>query len=86
MMDYLINEIQNKGRSIDKVYFILVSDNGFQNRINTTLFQIKQEVDNGVVSKVLSEQYFRNFGKKAAIDDFLYYMYAVGNNFVFDNI
>ena len=86
MMHYLINEIQNKGRSIDKVYFILVSDNGLQNSINATLFQIQQEVDKGVVSKVLSEQYFRNLGKRGAIEDFLYYMYGEGGAFVFDNI
>lgn len=86
MMHYLINEIQNKGRSIDKVYFILVSDNGLQNRINATLFQIQQEVGKGVVSKVLSEQYFRNLGKRGAIEDFLYYMYGEDGAFVFDNI
>ena len=86
MMSYLINEIQNKGRSIDKIYFILVSEDGLQNRINATLFQIQQEVNRGVVSKVLSEQYFRNLGKRQALEEFLYYMYGDDEAFVFDNI
>ncbi len=86
MLEELVNDLKNKGRSLDEVAFTLSADNGLKNQIMTSMFAIQQEVERGVVNKTMSIQFMRYQGKLQAIDDFLYYVYGDADRFIFDNI
>jgi len=86
MLEELVNDLKNKGRSLDEVAFTLSADNGLKNQIMTSMFAIQQEVERGVVNKTMSIQFMRYQGKLQSIDDFLYYVYGDADRFIFDNI
>ena len=86
MLEELVNDLKNKGRSLDEVAFTLSADNGLKNQTMTSMFAIQQEVERGVVNKTMSIQFMRYQGKLQAIDDFLYYVYRAEDSFIFDNI
>ena len=86
MLEELVNDLKNKGRSLDDVAFTLTADNGLKNQTMTSMFAIQQEVERGFVNKRMSLQFMRYQGKLEAIDDFLYYVYGDEDSFIFDNI
>ena len=85
MIEYIINELENKKRSIDVVAFTLIADNGLKEQITNTIEQILK-IDYSQLSSNLEKQLYLNQGKLAGIEDFLYYFYTDSSDFIFDNI
>ena len=85
MIEYLINELKNKKRSIDVVAFTLIADNGLKEQITNNIEQILK-IDYSQLSSNLEKQLYLNQGKLAGIEDFLYYFYSDSSDFIFDNI
>lgn len=86
MLEELINDIKNKGRRIDDVAFTLTADNGLKNQIKASMFAIQQALEEGMVNRRMTLQYFRYEGKLEAINLFLFYIYGDEDSFIFDNI
>ena len=85
MIEYIINELKNKKRSIDVVAFTLIADNGLKEQITNNIEQILK-IDYSQLSSNLQKQLYLNHGKLAGIEDFLYYFYSDSSDFIFDNI
>ena len=85
MIEYIINELKNKKRSIDVVAFTLIADNGLKEQITNNIEQILK-IDYSQLSSNLEKQLYLNQGKLAGIEDFLYYFYSDSSDFIFDNI
>ena len=85
MIEYIINELENKKRSIDVVAFTLIADNGLKEQITNNIEQILK-IDYSQLSSNLQKQLYLNQGKLAGIEDFLYYFYSDSSDFIFDNI
>ncbi|MHA2035874.1 MAG: hypothetical protein ACW972_00040 [Promethearchaeota archaeon] len=85
MIEYIINELKNKKRSIDVVAFTLSADNGLKEQITNTIEQILK-IDYSQLSSNLEKQLYLNQGKLAGIEDFLYYFYTDSSDFIFNNI
>jgi len=85
MIEYIINELENKKRIIDVVAFTLIADNGLKEQITNNIEQILK-IDYSQLSSNLQKQLYLNQGKLAGIEDFLYYFYSDSSDFIFDNI